>query len=351
MFRQLISILAVVCAATSARAGVTPSAQALDPGAYHLLKAIPLPGDKGWDYCVADSEARRLYVTHSDQVLVLDLDANTLVGSVGPFQGIHGVALAPDFGRGYVSDGRAGAIGCFDLKTLKLTQSILGRADADAIIYDPASQQVFAFNGDDQSATVIDAASNSVVATLPLGGTPESAAVDGKGKLYVNLVDKDELLTLDTKARKIVRRNPLAPGQHPAALSFDPAGGALFSGCRNQKGVVLDAAKGTVKQVLAIGERVDASVFDPGLATEFQSCGDGTLWPAQRMKDGSYKALDPVQTRKGSRTLALDLKTHRLYLPAAEFEALPLSDTAQAHVRPKMLTGSFCVLVFGPDKP
>jgi YVTN family beta-propeller protein len=320
-------------------------------GTYHLLGTIPLPGDKGWDYCIADSDARRLYVTHSDQVLVLDLDSNTPVGSVGPFQGIHGVALAPEFGRGYVSDGKAGAIGCFDLKTLKLIQSIPGRDDADAIVYDPASKQVFAFNGDDRSATVIDAASNSVVATIPLGGTPESAAVDGKGALFVNLVDKDELLSLDTRERKIVRRSPLAPGQRPAALSLDPVSGALFAGCRNQKGIVLDGASGKLKQALAIGERVDASVFDPGLATEFQSCGDGTLWPAKRMKDGSFKALAPIRTRRGSRTLALDLKTHRLYLPAAEFEAPPVSGTAQAHVRPKMLAGSFCVLVFGAEQP
>ncbi len=328
------------------------AAFALSPTAgtsYHLLKSIPLPGDKGWDYCLADSEARRLYVTHGDQVLVLDMDANTLVGQVGPFQGIHGVALAPALGRGYVSDGKAGVVACFDLKTLKVLQSIPGREDADAIIFEPVTSQVFAFNGDDGSATVIDAQFNSVVATLALGGKPEFCAVDGKGRVFVNLVDKDEVLMIDAKERKILRRSPVNAQSHPAAMSLDAEGGNLFVGAHDQKAVILDAASGKRKGELAIGERVDASVYDPSLGIVFHSCGDGTVWPAQKGADGSFTALAPIPTKKGSRTLALDLKSHRLYLPSADFAPAGLSTTAQPHPRPKMLQGSFAVLVFGQD--
>jgi DNA-binding beta-propeller fold protein YncE len=317
--------------------------------AYHLVKTISLPGDKGWDYALADSSNRRLYVTHGDRVMVLDMDADTLVGQVAPLQGIHGVALAPNLGRGYISDGKAGAVVSFDLKTLEILKVIPGRDDADAIIFEPATQQVFAFNGDDKSATVIDALTDSVVATLDLGGKPEFDAVDGKGLVYVNLVDKSELLTIDAKGHKIIRRSPSAPGEHPASLSMDVEGGNLFSGCHNQKAVVLDAATGKVKQVLAIGDRVDASVYDPVAGEIFHSCGDGTVSVAQKAADGSFSVLAPIVTKKGSRTMALDLKTHKLYLASADFEPAPITTTAQPHTRPKMIPGTFSVLVFSKD--
>lgn len=329
-----------------------PAAAGAQGGAdsgYHLIKTIPLPGDKGWDYCVADSVGRRLYVTHGDRVMVLDLDSDALVGVIGPFQGIHGVALARDFGRGYVSDGKAGSVACFDLKTLKIIQSIPGRNDADGIGFDPFSGQVFAFNGDDRSATVIDARTNRVVATMALGGKPEFNAVDGHGRVFVNLVDKDEVLTIDAKAHKVIRTSPVAPGSHPAAMSIDVEDNELFSGCHNRTAVVLDLATGAVKQALPIGDRVDASVYDPGAGIEFQSCGDGTIWAAQKGKDGAFTPLEPIPTKKGSRTMAIDLRTHKLYLPSADFGPAPLTSTAQPHARPKIVPGSFAVLVFGRD--
>lgn len=318
---------------------------------YHLLKTIPLPGDKGWDYSLADSGSRRLYVTHGDQVLVVDMDANTLIGKIGPFQGIHGVALAPALGRGYISDGKAAAIICFDLKTLAVIQSIPGRDDADAITYDAFSGQVFAFNGDDQSATVIDAKSNSVVATLALGGKPEFCALDGMGMLFVNLEDKDEVLTIDTKKRKVIRHSRVAPGTSPAAMSIDVAGGNLFVGCHNKKAMVLSTATGKVKTELAIGERVDASVYDAALGMVFHSCGDGTVWAAKKRKDGTFEGMEAIPTKRGSRTMAVDLVTHHLYLAGADFEPVAVSRTAKEHGRPKMVAGSFGVMVFGMDKP
>jgi len=345
---KLFTVLGMMACALAP--GLAPAAdKGPTESGYHLIQSIPLPGDKGWDYSIADSVARRLYVTHGDHVVVLDLDRKTVVGNIGPFQGIHGVALAPALGRGYVSDGKAGAVICFDLKTLGILQTIPGRDAADGIIFDPATGRVFAFNGDDMSATVIDAKTNVVVATMALGGKPEFSAVDGHGLIFVNLVDKDEVLTIDAQGHKIIRVSPVAPGTHPAAMSMDLAGGNLFSGCHNQKAVILDPATGQVKGVLPIGDRVDASVYDPGAAIEFHSCGDGTVWAAKKGKDGVFHALAPIQTKKGSRTMAIDLKTHDLYLPSADFEPAPLTTTATPHVRPKMVPGSFAILVFGRE--
>lgn len=345
--RLLWTLGIMACVLTPGLAWAANGAAA-DAG-YHLLKTLPLPGDKGWDYSLADSQARRLYVTHGDRVMVLDLDSNTLVGEVGPFQGIHGVALDPNLGRGYVSDGKAGAVVCFDLKTLKILKVIPGRPDADGIVFDPASGRVFAFNGDDRSATVIDAQTNTVVKTLALGGKPEFNAVDGKGLLFVNLVDKDRVLTIDTQDLKIIRRSPVAPGQHPAAMSLDVEGGNLFVGCRNQRAIILDPATGKIKGDLPIGERVDASVYDPGTKTEFHSCGDGSVWVAQKGADGVFHNLAPIPTQRGSRTLALDLKTHDLYLSSADFGPAPAPTKGKRHPWPKLLPGTFAVLVFGKN--
>ncbi|HXC65731.1 MAG TPA: hypothetical protein VNZ67_15350, partial [bacterium] len=197
--------------AATIAAGVSGTAT----GAYHLVKRVPLPGDKGWDYCLADGDARRLYVTHGDQVLVLGLDNGKVLGKVGGLLGVHGVALATDLGRGYVSDGKAGVVACFDLQSFAILASIPAKPGVDAIVYEPATQQVFAFSGDDRSCTIIDATGNKVVATVDLDGQPEFAAVDNDTLVYVNLVDTDELVTLDAKIRAVVRRRPVAPGSKP----------------------------------------------------------------------------------------------------------------------------------------
>jgi len=316
---------------------------------YHLMKALPLAGDKGWDYAIADSAGRRLYVTHGDRVMVVDLDSNTLVGQVAPLQGIHGVALDPALGRGYISDGKAGEVVSFDLKTLAILKHIKAEPGVDAIAFEPATGQVLAFSGEAKAAVFIDAAKDEVAGTLDLGGKPEYCAVDGKGMVYVNLEDKAELLSIDPKARKVLRRSPLAPGQEPASLSMDVESGTLFSGCHNRMALLVDADSGKMKASLPIGARVDASAYDPGTGMVFHSCGDGTLWPALKGEKGNFSPLAPVHTKLGSRTMALDLKTHRVFLPAAEFEPLPASAAKEEHSRPKMVPGSFQLLIFGKD--
>jgi DNA-binding beta-propeller fold protein YncE len=317
---------------------------------YHLMRTLPLAGDKGWDYAIADSAGRRLYVTHGDRVMVVDLDSDTLVGQVAPLQGIHGVALNPALGRGYISDGKAGAVVVFDLKTLAIIKSIKAKPGVDAIAFEPASGQVVAFSGEAGAAVFIDAAKGEVAGTLDLGGKPEFCAVDGKGTVYVNLEDKAELLAIDAQARKVLSRSSLAPGQEPSSLSMDVEGGTLFVGCHNRMALLMDAASGKMKASLPIGAKVDASAYDPGTGMVFHSCGDGTLWAAVKGEKGNFSPLAPVHTQPGSRTMALDLKTHLLFLPAADFEPLPLSATAKdEHSRPKMIPGSFKLLVFGKD--
>jgi hypothetical protein len=316
---------------------------------YHLMKALPLAGDKGWDYAIADSASRRLYVTHGDRVMVVDLDADTLVGQVAPLQGIHGVALAPALGRGYISDGKAGELASFDLKTLAILKHIKAKPGVDAIAFEPASGQVVAFSGEAKAAVFVDTAKDEVAGTLDLGGKPEFCAVDGKGTVYVNLEDKAELLAIDAKGRKVLSRSALAPGQEPSSLSMDVEGGTLFVGCHNRMALLIDAASGKIKASLPIGARVDASAYDPGTGLVFHSCGDGTLWPALKGEKGNFSPLAPVHTQLGSRTMALDLKSHQVYLPAADFEPVAASAAKDDHSRPKMIPGSFKLLIFGKD--
>jgi DNA-binding beta-propeller fold protein YncE len=325
-------------------ASVSPAVQA---SSYSLQQTLPLPGDKGWDYLSIDSENRRLYVTHGDQVLVVDIDANTLVGKVDGLQGIHGVALAPELGRGYISDGKAGAVVCFDLKSLAVIATIPAGKRTDAIIYDPFSQQVFAYNGEDASATVIRAKDNKVMATIALGGGPEFSAADGRGSVFVNLEDKSELLKIDAVKRKVVQRWALAPGEGPSAMAYDADGKNLFVGCHNRLGLVIDPATGRIKTSLPIGDRVDAAVYDAGSQRIFYSCGDGTTAVAQKNVQGVFESLPSLATKKGSRTVALDAKTKRLFFASADFTPAPLSSTAEPHPRPAMVPGSFAVLVYG----
>jgi YVTN family beta-propeller protein len=321
----------------------TTTALAVAPGGYHLLKTVPIPGDGGWDYVSVDPSARRVYVSHASQVEVLDADSGNVVGQIPDTAGVHGIAVAADVGRGFTSNGRADNVTAFDLKTLKPLGTVPTGKNPDSIIYDPATKRVFAFNGRDGSATVIDAADSKVAGTIALGGQPEFAAADGAGHVFVNLEDKNEVLRLDAKNMKVLDRWKIAPANTPVSMAIDPANHRLFVGCRSKSLLVLDTETGKVVATLPIGDRVDAGAFDPETKLVFCSCGDGTVTVVRQETPDQYAVVETIKTRPQSKTMALDPKTHKLFLPGAEYKPA----AAGGRGRPTMVPGSFVMLVFG----
>jgi DNA-binding beta-propeller fold protein YncE len=306
-------LAAMVLLVAGGRAEDRPAA----PG-YHVIKKIAPGGEGGWDYLTIDAKARRLYVTRFDRVMALDVDKGTLIGEVAPTPGVHGVALVPPRERGFISNGGDSTVTVFDLKTLREVDRIKVGRRPDAIVYDPASDRVFTFNAGSRDATAIDAEGGKVVGTVALGGKPEFAVADGQGNVYVNLEDKSELLALDAHKLTVTHRWPLAPGKDPAGLAMDRSRRRLFSSCHNGKMVVLDADSGRVLATPPIGKGTDACVFDPDTGLAFSSNGDGTLTVVRDDGKGGYEVAETVMTQAGARTMALDPKTHNLYLVTAK---------------------------------
>jgi DNA-binding beta-propeller fold protein YncE len=316
-------------------------------GDYHLLKKVVLGGEGAWDYLICDSAARRVYISRSTHVMVVDADSYAVVGDIPGTEGVHGIALAPEFGRGFTSNGRANTVTIFDLKTLKVLGTAPTGEGPDAIMYDPASKRVFTFNGHGGSATAIDAASGTPAGTITLGGRPEFAAADGQGHIYNNLEDKSELLQIDTQKLSITARWPLAPGESPSGLAIDREHRRLFAGCHNKMMAVVDADSGKVLATPAIGQGVDANAFDPGTQFAFSSNGDGTLTVVHEDSPENFTPVASVPTQRGARTMALDLKTHRIFLVTAEFGPPPAPTPGQPHPRPQAIPGTFTLLVVG----
>jgi DNA-binding beta-propeller fold protein YncE len=294
-------------------------------GGYSVVKKISIAGTGSWDYLMVDEAARRLYVSHGTQVEVIDIDALTVVGNVPKTPGVHGVAIAPEFGRGFVSDGQANAVTIFDLKTLKPIADVPTGQKPDAIIYDPATSRVFAFNGESKSATAIDAASGKVAGTVDLQGGPEYAAADGSGFVYNNLEDESLVLKINSRELKVEQRWPTAPCSSPSSMAMDRANRRLFVGCRSKVMAVLDADTGKVITTLPIGDHVDATAFDAATKLIFNSNGEGTVTVIHEDSPDKYSLVETVKTAPRAKTMALDPKTHRLFLSTAEngqFEVL-----------------------------
>ena len=297
----------------------------LSQESYHLIKKIPIPGQGGFDYLFIDESARRLYVSHGTQVEVLDVDSGNIVGKVPNTLGVHGIAIAPELGLGFVSDGQTSTVTVFDLKTLKTTGEIPTGKKPDAIIYDPATSQVFAFNGGSNSTTVISAADSKVKATIDLGGGPEFAVADGNGFVFNNLEDKNELIKIDARKDSVVQRWPLAPCEAPSSMAMDKANRRIFIGCRSKVMAVVDADSGKVITTVPIGDHVDASAFDPESKLIFNSNGEGTISIIHEDSKDKYSVVQTVKTVPRARTMALDLKTHQAFLSTIEdgqFEVL-----------------------------
>jgi YVTN family beta-propeller protein len=294
-------------------------------GGYSVIKKIPIPGQGSFDYLTVDEAARRLYVSHGTQVEVLDLNSLSAVGNIPKTPGVHGIAIAPEAGRGFVSDGQASTVTIFDLKTLKPLADVPAGNKPDAIIYDPATSRVFAFNGDGNSATAIDAATGKVAGTVNLGGGPEFAAADGKGYVFDNLEDAAMVVKINARDLKVEQRWPTAPCASPSSMAIDRANRRLFLGCRSKVMAVMDADSGKVITTLPIGDHVDATAFDPETKLIFNSNGEGTITVIHQDSPDKYSVVETVTTAPRAKTMALDPKTHRLFLSTAEngqFEVL-----------------------------
>lgn len=300
------------------------SAVAASPG-YSVIKKIPIPGTGGWDYLTVDPAARRLYVSHGMQVEVLDIDSLALVGSIPKTPGVHGVAIDPESGRGFVSEGQSNAVLIFDLKTLKEVTNVAVGKKPDGIIYDDATKRVFAFNGESNSATAIDASSGKVAGTVDLGGGPEFAAADGQGYVFNNLEDESLVLKINSRDLKVEQRWPTVPCSSPSSMAMDRVNRRIFIGCRSKVMAVLDADSGKVITTLPIGDHVDATVFDAEQKLIFNSNGEGTVTVIHEESPDRYSVVQTVKTAPRAKTMAFDPKTHQLFLSTAEngqFEVL-----------------------------
>ncbi len=301
------------------------AAAAQSADSYHIAKKIPIPGQGSWDYLAVDEAGRRLYVSHGTQVEVLDVDSGAIVGKIENTPGVHGIAIAPSLGRGFVSNGQSSTVTIFDLKTLKTIVEVPVGKKPDASIYDPATSRVFAFNGDSNSATAIDAATGKVAGTVDLGGGPEFAVADGSGYVYDNVEDASLVLKINSRTLKVEQRWPTAPCASPSSIAMDRPNRRLFIGCRSKVMAVMNADTGKVITTLPIGDHVDATAFDPDSRVVFNSNGEGTITVIHQDSPDKYSVVENVKTLPKAKTMALDPKTHRLFLSTAEagqFEVL-----------------------------
>jgi YVTN family beta-propeller protein len=321
------------------------------PG-YHLLKKYNFGAAEGstreyFDYITVDSAARRVYLSHGTEIKVIDADTGALIGNITGLKQTHGVAVAGEFGRGFISDGAQGKAILFDLQTLKVTGEAKADKDADSIVYDPFSKRVFVMNGDPNSSTVIDAKSGSVVGTIDLGGGPEFAVADGKGTVYVNLEDKSELLAIDSQSLKVKSRWPLAPAGAPTALAMDVQHHRLFSAGRNpQMLVVLDSESGKVLQSFPISAGVDAAAYEPETALVFVSTREGMVHVFHEDSADKFSETETIKTEYGAKTMGLDTKTHNLFLDTADFGPAPAPTAERPHPQRPAIPGTFHVLVY-----
>lgn len=327
---------------SQARRTVAPAA----PG-YHLLKKIEVGGEGGWDYLSVDSAGRRLYVSRSTRVMVFDVDTGKSVGEIPDTPGVHGIAIADDLGRGFTSNGRDGSVTIFELKTLKPISKVKVGTNPDCILYDPATHRVFAFNRGSSDASAIDAKTGEVAGLIPLGGHPEFATADGKGMVFVNLDNKSEVVAIDSRKLVATAHWPVAPGEDPSGMAIDRKHNRLFSVCGNKKMTVMDAGSGKVVADLAIGAGTDAAAFDPETNLAFSSNGEGTLTVVHQDSADKYTVVENVPTQRGARTMALDPKTHNIFLATAQYGPPPAATTEQPRPRPPMVPNSFVILVFG----
>jgi DNA-binding beta-propeller fold protein YncE len=307
---------------------------------YTITQTFALGGDGSWDYVIPDPPQHRVFIGRQNRVMVVDENDGKLLGEITGINGAHGVALVDHAGHGFATSGNDGAIVMFDLKTFKTLGRTPAAEDADAIIYDPASDRVFSFNGDAHSATVVDPA-GKLVTNIPLAGKPETGVSAGDGKVYVNITDTSEVAEIDAKALKVVRRWPTEPCKQPVAMAIDVAHHRLFSGCRSGLMAVSDYQAGKIVATLPIGSGVDGAAYDPASADAFASNADGTLNVIHQDSPDAYRSVQTLTTAQGARNMGLDPTTHRLFIVSAKFAPQPPG----ARGRPAVLPNTFAMMV------
>src|SRR6266404_7990345 len=316
---------------------------------YKFLSEIPIGGEGGWDILTIDSAASRLYLSHATKVVVVDLNKNAVVGEVADTPGVHGFVAVPEFQRGFSSNGKENKSSVVDLTTLKTISKIDTGESPDAIVYEPRHHEVYVFNHRGNSVTVIDAKEVKVVATIPLGGNPEFADVDAAaGRVYCNIEDKSEVVAIDTAKHEVVAHWPLAPGEEPSGIALDSAHHRLFSTCHNKMMTMLDTQSRKVVGTAPIGSGVDGAAFDDSTQLVFASCGEGVTNILKEESPDKLNVVQTLKTERGARTMAIDPKTHRIYLPTAQFQPAPSPSPGASPARPTIVPNTLKLLVYGP---
>jgi len=319
--------------------------------AYLFLTEIPIGGEGGWDILTIDSPANRLYLSHATKVVAVDLNKNAVVGEIADTPGVHAFVAVPEFQRGFSTNGKEAKSSVVDLTTLKTIFKIDTGQNPDAVVYEPRHREVYVFNHTGNSVTVIDAKSATVTATIPLGGSPEFAVVDEKaGRIYCNIEDRSEVAVIDSTKHEVVARWPIAPGEEPSGIALDAAHHRLFATCHNKMMVMLDTETGKVVANVPIGAGVDGCAFDDASQLAFASCGDGTTTIAREETPQKLTVVQTLKTERGARTMALDPKTHRIYLPTAQFQPAPSPSPGASPARPTIIPNTLKLLVYGPSE-
>jgi YVTN family beta-propeller protein len=326
---------------------VLMSSLAFSQSEYKIISRIPLEGDDGWDYLTVDEATNRLFVSHGTRVQVVDLSSGKLVGTVYDLKRVHGIAIAQDLNKAYISCGGDSSVVVIDLKTLKSIAKVkVSGANPDAILYDQFSQQVFTYNGTSKDATVLDAKTYKVVATIPLDGKPEFSVTDGKGKIYVNNEDLNMVYEINATTLKVDKKWSISPGEEPTGLAFDKKTHRLFS-VTDKLMIISDSQTGKVVTTVPIGSRVDGVMFDPEKKRAYSSNGEGSVTVVEEVNENEFKVVETIPTQPGARTIGINTKTHRLYLPTAEFGPAPAPTTENPNPRPSIKPGTFVILEIG----
>jgi YVTN family beta-propeller protein len=339
--------LLLVCAIIGANIGPAALAQQ-----YQLQTEIPIGGEGGWDILTIDSGANRLYLSHATKVVVIDLNKNTVLGEIADTPGVHGFLAVPEVQRGFSTNGKENKSSVVDLKTLRTVSKIDTGESPDAIVYDSKHGEVYIFNHRGNSVTVLNAKTSNVTATISLGGGPEFAAVEpAADRVYVNLEDKSEVVAIDTAKHEVVAHWPLSPGEEPSGIALDAAHHRLFSTCHNKMMTMLDTQSGKVVGTTAIGTGVDGAAFDDATQLVFASCGEGVTNIVKEETPEKLRAVQTLKTERGARTMAIDPKTHRIYLPTAQFQPAPSPSPGTSPSRPTIVANTQKLLVYGPSEP